>query len=152
MTDRLALIKADPKTCPFLKLPPEIMLEIAEWQDDFVDLVALCMTHDILGAILETYLYQSAEAIIMYYNWADKRVICVGDYAQDDDYPQSIQKYVKSEVQRYKNKDAAGSSFYSCFCQEAYVTVFVVSLMFSWEVTKHLRKVREASYALRARN
>lgn len=145
MTDRLALIKANPKTCLFLKLPPELILEISEWQENFVDIVALCMTHDILGAILEPYLYQCAEDIIMYYNWAESRVICVGNYARDDDYPQSIQRHVELEVERYAAaEDAVGGSFtfYCGFYEEVYFPVSMDSLMLSWETTEHLKEVR----------
>lgn len=117
-----------------------------EWQDSVVDILALCMAHDILGVVGEPYLYECASQIITYFNWAGDRIICVGDYALDDDYPDEIQDHVTQEVERFV---AAGDefakrsryAFYSCFYKEASHTQSVDSVLLPRHEVRHLEKV-----------
>lgn len=57
-------------------------------------MICLCLAHEYLGSVGEGYVY--ALSVELMAPWAGERIICLGDYARNDDYPDAVQLVIQS--------------------------------------------------------
>lgn len=62
------------------------------------DIICLCLADGRLFGIGLSRVIELQR--VLFASWAGRRVICLGRYTEDDDYPPSIQGYVKQELRR----------------------------------------------------
>lgn len=68
------------------------------------DTICLCLADGHLLGVGLSRVIELQRALFA--SWAGRRVICLGNYAEDDDYPPSIQGYVEQELRRMHDIDA----------------------------------------------
>ncbi|KAJ7718385.1 hypothetical protein B0H14DRAFT_3011301 [Mycena olivaceomarginata] len=96
--DGLELYKDRPTYCPktaiqscaFLKFPMETIQEIYSHFHDLADIVCLSLTSQFLWDIGRQELYRHIEMHAARSSWAGDRIICIGDYLDDNDLPDNV--------------------------------------------------------------
>lgn len=76
-----------------LQLPVELINMIFDNLNILQTMIYLCLVHEYLGAVGERHVYDISIQLMA--PWAGHRIICVGDYARDNDYPSAVRPYVQ---------------------------------------------------------
>jgi hypothetical protein len=99
---RLAHLSKSPSK--LLRLPQELLSMMFDTLDILDDAVRLCMVDGRLFRAGFPRLVQLQKQ--SYANWAGHRIICMGECTSNDDFPESMEQTVKSEVQMWSREDS----------------------------------------------
>lgn len=96
-----------------LKCPAEILSIVFEEVEELADAVCLCLADGHLFSIGFPRAVELQKLSIAC--WAEDRVICLGGYTKDDDYPESIQPVVNAYIKRWppRKEEADYKSYFS---------------------------------------
>lgn len=87
-----------------LWLPNELISAVFNALDNMYDAICLSLADGRLFAVGFSRVVELQTA--QFASWAGQRVICLGKYTTDNDYPTSVSGYVKEELRRANKVDA----------------------------------------------
>ncbi|KAJ7465052.1 hypothetical protein FB451DRAFT_1138366 [Mycena latifolia] len=102
---------APPSSTALLNLPVETIHEIYSHLEDLADLFCLSMACQFLWEIGRREIYRHLASLAAGRSWAGDRIICVGDYLENDDIPESILTPEEEEEFTGEGEDEDGEVF-----------------------------------------
>ncbi|KAJ7645111.1 hypothetical protein DFH06DRAFT_1476976 [Mycena polygramma] len=88
-------------TAMLVNIPAELAHEIFSYLADFCDLLCLSMSCQVLWEIGREHMYRHIAAVVADHSWVDGRIICVGEFLQNEDIPGIFTPAEKVEFFRY---------------------------------------------------
>ena len=86
-----------------LYLPTELLSRVFMWIQEIADAACLCLSD---GRLFEVGFPRFVELQrTTFASWADRRVLCLGEYTRDHDYPEAVEGIVAAQIQEFFDGD-----------------------------------------------